>query len=158
MKPRSWRCHDNYFGLLTGLLFFALLTGGCSTFNRDWKKAVATPGAADTVEGCWEGTWLSARNGHTGKLRCLATKTDDRQIRARFKATYWKIFRIGYEVTLNSESLPGDKVHIQGENDLGWWGGGVYHYSGTISPTNFSSTYRSKYDHGTFEMKRPGPE
>lgn len=154
---RSIHCHRDHYLPLIGLCL-ALLTGGCSTFNRDWKKAGTTPVSTDTVEGRWEGFWLSAKNGHTGKLRCLATRIDDRQIRARFKATYWKILRVSYEVTLNAESLTNHAVHIQGENDLGWWGGGVYRYDGTINPTNFSSTYRSKYDHGTFEMKRPEPE
>ncbi len=33
--------------------------------------------------------------------------------------------------------------------------GGVYHYDGDATPTNFFSTYKSKYDHGTFQMTRP---
>lgn len=144
--------------LLLTITYLVLFSTSCSTFNRDWKKAGSTPAAADNVEGCWEGRWLSSKNGHTGKLRCLATKIDDRQIRARFKATYWKILRIGYEVTLNTEPSTNSSVRIRGENDLGWWGGGVYHYDGAVSPTDFSATYRSRYDHGTFEMKRPVSE
>jgi len=47
---------------------------------------------------------------------------------------------------------------FQGDENLGWLAGGVYHYEGRVSPTNFHSTYRSKYDHGTFEMGRPQAE
>ena len=33
--------------------------------------------------------------------------------------------------------------------------GGVYYYEGRATATNMISTYRTKYDHGTFDMKRP---
>jgi len=154
MRPPGFNRGRYHFTFLLSVSL-TLLTGGCSSFNHDWKQAGTTAVSTNQIEGRWEGYWLSAKNGHTGKLRCLASKIDDRQIRARFKATYWKLFRIGYEVTLNTEPQPESTVRIQGENDLGWWGGGVYHYEGAITPTNFSATYRSKYDHGTFEMKRP---
>jgi len=80
---------------------------------------------------------------------------DDHTYEARFKATYWKIFRVGYDVALLVERKPDGSFRLSGENDLGWWGGGVYHYEGDVSSTNFAATYRSRYDHGTFQMQRP---
>ena len=136
--------------LALGLL---VLAGGCSTFNRDWKTAAANP-STNSLEGRWEGRWLSARNGHTGNLRCLLTRENDTRYRARFKATYWKIFRADYAVTFTGELRAG-AWQFNGDKNLGWFGGGVYHYEGRLTPTNFFSTYRCKYDHGTLELGRP---
>ena len=44
---------------------------------------------------------------------------------------------------------------VNGEADLGKLAGGTYYYEGRITPTHFPSTYRSKYDHGSFELRRP---
>ena len=132
-----------------------MATTGCSTFNSDWKRESATRAPAHDIEGRWEGSWLSDRNGHHGRLRCLVNRLDDGSYRARFKATYWKIFRFGYSVNLLVTREETGPFKFQGESDLGWWGGGVYHYDGRATPGDFDSTYRSKYDHGTFRMARP---
>lgn len=136
-------------------LVLSLLVGGCSSFNREWKQAAV--GQPKGIDGSWEGSWLSAKNGHHGQLRCVMFKFDDRNYNARFKATYWKILRIGYDVAILVERQPDGSFKLEGENDLGWWGGGVYRYDGDVTSTNFLSTYRSKYDHGTFQLKRPAP-
>jgi len=138
---------------LAGIIL--LMTGtGCSTFNSEWEKAAATPAPANDFVGRWDGLWLSDKNGHHGRLRCLVAKLDDHHYRARYRATWWKIFRFGYAVTMQVEKS--DNVFtFEGEADLGWLAGGVYHYDGQATPTNFFSTYKSKYDHGTFRMKRP---
>ena len=86
------------------------------------------------------------------------TRIDGARYHARYKATYWKIFRIGYTVEMTVEPQSEGVFKMRGENDLGWWGGGIYHYEGKASDTNFFATYRSKYDHGTFEMKRPAQD
>ena len=136
-------------------LMLALCTGGCSTFNRDWRSAAAAPPPENAFSGRWEGSWLSAVNGHHGKLRCLVTPIDGSQFRARFKATYWKIFRVSYAVNMQGAPESAGALNFRGETDLGWWGGGVYRYDGNATPTNFFSIYQSKYDHGTFRLTRP---
>jgi hypothetical protein len=139
------------------LLLFALpalVLCGCSTFNRDWKKAAQQPAPAGSIEGCWEGKWLSDVNGHTGRLRCMLSREKNNRYQARFRATYWKLFRFSYAVSLQFEPREGD-WHFTGDEDLGTLAGGIYHYDGQATPTNFFSTYWSKYDHGTFQMKRP---
>lgn len=135
----------------------AVLLCGCSSFNRAWRQAGKQPAAADSIEGRWEGRWLSDVNGHTGHLRCLLTRNADTHYTARFRATYWKIFRYSYEVNLWFEPRE-DGWRFRGEEDLGWLAGGVYNYEGQATSTHFHSTYRSKHDHGTFEMRRPAPE
>lgn len=132
----------------------ALLLCGCSSFNHAWKQAGSTPAPRDSVEGRWEGDWLSAANGHTGNLRCLITKQADGPYEARFRATYLKVLRFSYTVPLEI-TRSNEAWHFHGEADLGKAAGGVYRCEGNATPTNFHSTYRSKYDHGDFEMTRP---
>jgi len=136
------------------MLGSVILVNGCSSFNREWKKAAASPPPTNSLPSRWEGTWLSDKNGHTGELLCLLTRVNDTNYQARFKATYWKIFRASYTVTFLGELRDG-VWQFKGDEDLGWLAGGVYHYEGSVTRTNFFSTYRSKYDHGTFELQRP---
>jgi len=129
------------------------LVCGCSTFNRDWKNA-GQQSASSLIEGRWDGKWLSDVNGHTGRLRCLLSRETDNRFQARFRATYWKVFRYSYTVSFQFEERDG-AWHFTGEENLGKLAGGVYRYEGHATPTNFFSTYGSKYDHGTFQMRRP---
>lgn len=135
-------------------LMSLLLLCGCSSFNRDWRKVAHQPIPPDSIEGRWEGSWISDVNGHNGKLRCLLTHQEDSRYRARFWATYWKVFRFTYAVPL--EFHPHDAGwELNGAANLGKLAGGVYYYEGRASLTNLHSTYRSKYDHGRFELRRP---
>jgi hypothetical protein len=131
-----------------------LLMGGCSTFNRDWRAAASQPAPRQGITGAWEGVWRSEVNGHHGKLRCLVTASADANYKARFRARYSQVMSFSYTVPLRVE--PGENpFQFTGGAELGWYAGGSYRYEGKASPTNFSSTYRSKYDHGTFQMTRP---
>ena len=128
------------------------MSGGCA-FNRAWNAAT-TPVPANDIQGRWQGTWASEANGHIGKLRCLITKQDDGKYQARYHAKYRKILSFGYSVTLDAQQTDSSFKFI-GHADLGWYAGGVYHYEGQANSTNFFSTYQSKHDHGTFQMRRP---
>ena len=135
------------------LLAITLLCG-CSSFNRDWHKAAAQPTPANSIEGRWEGSWTSASNAHTGNLRCLLSHKEGASYEARFRATYGKVFHFSYATPLTVQEH-GDGWEFNGESNLGKMAGGVYYYEGRASPVNFFSTYKSKYDHGVFEMHRP---
>lgn len=152
-RGEIYRQRAKDFALLAVVLF-ALCVCGCSTFNRDWRNAAQQPAPPNSIEGRWEGAWTSDVNGHTGKLRCLLSHESDSLYRAWFRATYWKVFRFGYAVTLEVQERQGTWL-FSGEENLGKMAGGVYHYEGRATPTNFHLTYRSKYDHGVFEMRRP---
>jgi hypothetical protein len=93
-------------------------------------------------------------NGHTGRLRCLLRRDTAGQYQARFHAKYKRIFSFGYTVPLTVKAT-NHVFGFQGEANLGWYAGGLYHYEGQMSPTNFLSTYRCPADHGTFQMTRP---
>ena len=127
---------------------------GCSTFNRDWRRASSSPPDQQSVEGRWEGRWISDVNGHHGGLRCLMEQEDNSHFHARFRATYASIFHFGYTVPL--EMQPHDLGwEFNGEADLGKMAGGTYYYEGRATTTNLFSTYKSSKDHGRFELKRP---
>jgi len=131
----------------------ALVVGGCSSFHRAWREAERHPAPENSIQGCWEGQWVSEVNGHHGQLRCLISLEADGDYSARFRATYLKVLRFSYTVRLQVEHGDG-AWHFHGEEDLGKLAGGVYHYTGHATQTEFHSTYRSKYDHGKFEMRR----
>jgi hypothetical protein len=133
---------------------FALFAAGCSTFNNDWKRMAAEPISASGIQGRWEGTWRSDVNGHNGRLRCIISAQGEGKYQARFYATYRRILHFGYPVTLDAQKT-NDVFKFKGEADLGWLAGGRYEYEGQITPTNFFSIYRSKHDHGVFQMTRP---
>jgi hypothetical protein len=138
------------FAALACLLF----STGCCSFNRQWKAAATPTKPTSGIEGRWDGKWLSDVNGHTGRLRAIVSRTSDGEYSARYHATFWKVFTAGYTVRLKATDSGGE-FKIAGEENLGWYAGGVYTYEGKVSATNFFSTYRCKYDHGTFQMSRP---
>ncbi len=155
MNPHRQRLSAAWPALLVGALL--CLVCGCSTFNRAWREAGSQPDPANSIEGRWEGRWLSGVNGHNGRLLCLMSRKPDGDYAARFRATYWGILRFSYTVTLKVERLD-DGWHFRGEENLGRLAGGVYHYSGRATATELHSTYSSKYDRGTFEMRRTDAE
>jgi hypothetical protein len=141
-------------GLLALLCLF-LGTAGCSSFNHDWKAA-ARSAPPDSLEGRWEGTWHSDVNDHKNQLLCLITRQTNGVFSARFHAKYRKVFTWSFNYTVPlSVRQRGDAFLFEGEADLGWYAGGHYVYMGNASATNFFSTYRCNYDHGTFQMNRP---
>jgi hypothetical protein len=141
-------------GLLASLVLLSLCFTACSTFNHDWKTTLAAPAPTNDLAGPWKGTWLSEKDGHTGELRCLVTKAEANNYQFRFKAVFWKIFRYSYTVQM-PVTKTGEEYKFAGDENLGWLAGGVYTYNGKITGTNFSSTYKCKYDNGTFQLTRP---
>jgi hypothetical protein len=141
---------------IANALALACLACGCSTFNRDWERAASLPPSSDGISGRWQGTWKSDASGHHDKLRCIMTP--DAQKPGTYDAFFHAIYRgtvsFHYTVPLTVEKRDGTN-YFNGTANLGWLAGGVYHYDGGTAGTNFFSTYTSKYDHGTFQMRRP---
>ena len=116
-----------------------------------------TPPPQNSIEGRWAGIWKSDTSDHSDRLRCIISRKDEHSYLASFFANYHKVMNFGYTVPLKVEQTDGKYV-FEGEANLHWYAGGVYHYKGEATPTNFYSTYRSKSYHGTFEMRRPAAE
>ena len=149
---RDMRRASGHLVLLVGLLFWS----GCSSFDRDFEKATSALHPAETIAGAWEGRWQSD-NGHgCGELLCILTPRADGEYEARFKATYWGILKASYTVTLRGAGHDGKTLLLAGEEDLGWLAGGKYKYQGRVTPSDFTCSYESKYDHGMFTLTRPG--
>jgi hypothetical protein len=153
MKPSELSTSSQFFvGRLLIVFLLAAFLCGCSSFDRDWRRVGVSPPAENSVAGRWEGYWRS-EGGHHGGLRCLMTPESDSLCQARFRATYGGLLHFSYTARL--EMQPHDMGwEFDGEADLGKLGG-VYYYEGRATATNLISTYRSKYDRGMFEMKRP---
>lgn len=146
----------------------AFLLGGCSSFGTDWKEAaVSTPATEFSLEGAWEGKWLSSASGHSGPLRCvireepdsdvIPEETDSDRFRARYHARWGPLFT--FEYTLPMEAHREGPLHytLEGEADLGWpWGN--YRYRGEVVGERFSAKYWTELDHGSFEMTRADSE
>ncbi|HIL24361.1 MAG TPA: hypothetical protein EYG19_03040 [Verrucomicrobia bacterium] len=130
----------------------ALVSVGCSTFDRDWKAATNTTG----IEGRWIGRWHSDHNQHNDVLRCLVTRKEGNVYSTRFHAKY-KFgflpisFGYGLEMTVTEAS---GQYQFQGQADLGKLAG-LYHYTGSGTTNQLQFNYRSPKDHGTFNLKRP---
>ncbi len=128
---------------------------GCSSFNREWNAAPATPASPSDITGRWQGAWRSRADGHTGSLKCVVTEPSADHYRAHFLATYWKIFHFEYTTDLSAKPAVNGVIPLEGSENLGFFAGGVYHYTGHASAADFLCDYKSKYDFGTFTLTRP---
>ena len=138
-------------------LILLLLSTGCTTFHRDWTQAKSkVPTETKSIEGAWDGKWVSDVNGHNGRLRCIIEQTQPHQYTARYRANYWGILRFGYSVPLELKSKTNGYV-FTGEANLGKLAGGTYSYELKASPISIESTYKSNYDHGRFILQRAHP-
>jgi hypothetical protein len=130
------------------LLSIAVLTNGCSSFERAWRSP---PAESAGIAGRWQGKWKSARSGDSGKLRAIITRQSPAEYKARFHATYHSVLSASYGVTLNATQRR-SRSEFRGAANLGIWG--RYATKGYATRTQFHATYQSKYDYGTFEMQR----
>ncbi len=139
---------------LLGLL--AAGVTGCTSFEREWRRAASTPPTGGRLEGRWEGRWESDMNHHQGALRCIVTRLTNDVYSARYHAKYRKLVNLTFSYTARLEARPAaDRVTFSGEADLGWYAGGLYRYQGHATSTNFQSTYSCHYDYGTLRLTRP---
>ena len=136
------------------------LSGGCSSqFQGEWRRAAAAEGraadggAADHLSGRWKGSWRSDKSGHSGGLRCVASKTGEDTYRAKFNATYGLLLRFDYAMTMTAD-VRDEVTYVAGEQDLGKYGG-VYVYEGQSNGRTFRLNYRTKNDYGHFKLRRP---
>src|SRR5205085_4227477 len=86
-------------GLRAGVLLLAVCLWGCSSFNREWRRAAVASQDENSVAGRWEGYWRS-EGGHHGGLRCLMTPESDSLYQARFRAEYGGFLHLSYTARL----------------------------------------------------------
>lgn len=124
---------------------------GCSRFDADWKalEGVETEG----ITGRWVGRWESKTSGHSGDLKAIVTRIDERTYETWYKATWGKALTNDYRVVMLTVR-DGDKLRFTGTKDMGGMFG-VFQYRGWATPEAYYSTYTSNDDQGTFHMTRP---
>jgi hypothetical protein len=116
---------------------------------------MGAPVPTDDLVGPWEGTWQNSNNTHRDRMQAVLTRTGPETYRASFHAWYKRFLTFQYSTELKIDRREGQIVYFRGASDLGVLAGGMYRYEGHASPTNFYSTYDSKYDVGTFTLQRP---
>lgn len=122
-------------------------------FEREWRTHAVDSPSANSIEGRWQGQWLSTSNGHHGRLRCIMTRSHDGEYRAMFHATYARFLKVSYSVSLRGHTTR-NEVDLNGETNLGLLAGGTYHYHGHATPTTLQCDYSCKYDAGHFSLHR----
>jgi hypothetical protein len=153
---------------LAAILPLVTVLASCSIgYHRKWTKSadetLANP--PKDLAGAWEGTWRSASDGHTGRLRAIAIAVPaagnrklpiayDFHYEATWKTVLSACITARHTLTHPYPKKPGEITHLTGEKDLGALGG-VFRFTGTATPGAFHADYTSNWDHGVFEMKRP---
>ncbi len=138
---------------LAVIALVAVILPSCASIQDRWTAAEGVH-ERDPFSGLWAGTWTSSRrHDEGGCLRCVMTPVDINRYRADFEA-HWKIFSTTYALLIDGHRS-GNRFTFSGTHELPRIFGGVYHFSGTVTPTRFSAEYRSCYDDGHFEMRRP---
>jgi hypothetical protein len=66
----------------------------------------------------------------------------------------WGPFTSSYQVPITARPIRGG-LRFDGEQDLGALQGGVYKYRGVVTAAQLTAEYDSRYDRGTFTLKRP---
>jgi hypothetical protein len=137
-----------------GFLTIAMVAGGCaSEFDKQWKLAGDHPKEASDIQGRWSGKWVAEGSGHSGGLKAVVVRGPDDNYKALFHATFALIFHFDYDFKLTGQPKEG-VLSFAGKEDIGG-GDGSYTYDGTVTPDRFHCTFKTKDDHGTFDMIRP---
>ncbi|MFK7768534.1 MAG: hypothetical protein AB8B55_15030 [Mariniblastus sp.] len=112
----------------------------------------ANSALSDELAGNWRGGWQSCNSGHRGKLNAQFCRIDSTHVRATFKGTFAKVIPFRYRPVLNIVHEEPGLVVLQGNKKIPL--GGNFQYNATISNGQFNATYRSRRDHGIWQMQR----
>ncbi len=104
------------------------------------------------LAGQWRGNWKSCKSGHRGKLNAQFYRLDEMHVRAKFTGSFAKVIPFRYRPVLTiAHEEPGLMI-LEGNKKLPLVGN--FYYTATVSATGFSATYRSRRDHGIWQMSR----
>lgn len=137
------------------VLMLLVLAGGLSScgmgFRKEWDRAEGMK--SDGLNGRWAGTWKSDVNGHTGFLRCVVSEGPKPGTRTfLYRAGWMKVLAMTISTDKAVTRTP-QGWEFRGSKDLGRFGG-EFRSKGTVKGDEFSATYDSSLDKGTFAMKR----
>jgi hypothetical protein len=134
-------------------LALTLSLASCGTaYQAKWNAARDKGGAPGSIEGAWEGKWLSSTNGHTGKLWCLIGEGSPNERNFDYRATWGRILSGSFSAT-HQLQRKGDATTFVVDHPIGKLG--TFHAEGTIADGKFSACYQAAGDRGTLELTRP---
>lgn len=128
----------------------ALLATGCTSFDKKWTATRQQPVPTVDITGAWTGTWQNTNNAHGGALRALVTQVNATNYAVRFHAV-WGSHSGSFNTKLAGQREGDEFVFVGRKRILGF----LITTRGHASATNFFSTYESRFDTGTFTLKRP---
>ena len=128
----------------------ALLATGCTSFEKEWKETRLQPTPKDNLTGAWTGTWQNTNNAHSGALRAVVTQVDATTYAARFHAV-WASHSGSFRSKLIGQRTGDEFTFVGRKRILGF----LITTRGQANATNFFSTYESRFDNGTFTLRRP---
>lgn len=139
----------NSISRAAGSLLIALTLCSCGAgFRKEWNQAKADGG----INGRWSGAWKSDVNGHQGFLRCVVKNGPSENTKIFvYRAGWMKILATTVK-TEKAVKKTADGWIFSGRKDLGTFGD--FTSAGSIKGDDFSATYQSSLDNGTFTMKR----
>jgi hypothetical protein len=140
--------------LLLAVCALLTLVTGCMTFDQRWEEARVHHVPAGSIQGRWQGEWSNHTTGRSGSIRCILTPLKSGRYEARFDTRFAGVVPQEHRVVLAGESR-GGLWRFRGEQNLGWFSGGVHEYAGQISPDRFFSTFSSLKANGEVELVRP---
>ena len=121
--------------------------------------AAAPAGGSDraccpNLAGEWtRGSWTSATNGHTGKLRAKITRCGPNRYDCTFCGTFWKVVPFRYTVPLHVTGCADGRIYFRASKKLPLCGG-TFTCSGSATACSFRANFSSQSDHGVFTMTR----
>ncbi len=116
------------------------------------QAAFSQSASADELAGSWRGGWQSCNTGHRGRLNAQFCRIDQTHVRATFKGTFAKVIPFRYRPVLDIVHEQPGLIILQGSKKIPF--GGNFQYNATVSNGQFNATYRSRRDHGSWQMQR----
>lgn len=113
---------------------------------------VAQSSFAQGLDGRWGGGWQSNNTGHKGRLSAQFNRIDSTHVKAKFRGTFFKVIPFCYRPVLDIVYEEPGLMVLQGNRRIPL--GGNFEYNATISGNQFSATYRSRRDHGVWQLQR----
>ncbi len=141
----------NRISRLSVIATVGLVSCASPSYKRDWEATLHA--SAAPPKGCWEGTWISAANGHTGKLRCIVSAAPA-GYRFHYQATWAKFLSGEFSLVCPASKTRPASWTVSGSKDLGASMGGTFTHEAQITADRIKAVYRSKLDHGTMELQR----
>jgi hypothetical protein len=154
-------CKTSTHWVISGLLAVALLAGKIQAQTNDTSvghnTGVTSPEtssvAPPSLSGKWSGSWSSETTGHRGSLKADIRPNADGSYSARFTGRFFRVIPFRYQMQLNVVGQDGNDLILAGSKKLGPVMG-YYSYQAVVSGDQFSASYSTKKDRGSFFLRR----